>query len=632
MTNIKLNSNKKKILHGSGIYSGLGKLRSRFFGDSKIKSTKPNSTIKLTKPNSTIKSTEYNRTIKLTKPNSTIKSTENNSTIKLTKPNGTIKSTENNSTIKSTENNSTIKLTKPNSTIKSTTNKENNYTNSETNNENNSSNTVNSGKQIITKTNFNEKKAKQEIKNKLLSKGYKNKEINNLLNKKYTNISIAEAKISGITLLQLKQAGFTLSELKDIYTISELKNAGFSALELKKNGFSIEKLKKVGFTATQLKNVGFTASNLSNADFTLKQIINSGYNQKDVKNFNSSELKKYFDSYQEELLLININENYKSFNSDSLFEISENIERKKPSIIIVCAINSVSKSTTHFITTLKKNLELNYKETYHVQTGNMRFRIFIKNEITSEKKLNNLSNLSRYIVNSNNKSKLAFFRKMITKTKKSYVSAYSLNITMNRKKHEFIFINISNEIDLNKLITSFDLMDKWINGNTSIFIYGNHILNVNDIIEKSKKMINNIENIINNLTKNIINVNKIHGISEIALIRRKKDIEESIEDYKKKIKLLEKKIELCENIMSLNQNNIVDSPSYFILSNNIEKSIKKPNKDNKLYENNPSLYENNLKLFANHLKLDINHLKLKSDKYNTTLISLSSCLPKKNNP
>ena len=127
-----------------------------------------------------------------------------------------------------------------------------------------------------------------------------------LVELKQAGFSAVELKQAGFSAVDLKQAGFSAGDLnKAGFSAEDLINAGFSAEHLINAGFSngaIEaekkhreeklsavKLKQAGFSAEDLKQVGFSAFDLKVADFSLVDLINAGFSAGDLINAGFSE-------------------------------------------------------------------------------------------------------------------------------------------------------------------------------------------------------------------------------------------------------------------------------------------------------------------------------------------------------
>ena len=148
----------------------------------------------------------------------------------------------------------------------------------------------------------------------------------------------------GFTLDNFKGARFVPEKIKEVFTLKQLKDAGFSvkylandkvgfslqelsakinisvpqtsdnriftAPDLVKAGFSLRQLKETGFTAEELRPVftlkllneaGFNAQDLKDAGFSLKELKDAGFNAQDLKDagFSLKELKDAGFSLQE---------------------------------------------------------------------------------------------------------------------------------------------------------------------------------------------------------------------------------------------------------------------------------------------------------------------------------------------
>jgi intracellular multiplication protein IcmE len=66
------------------------------------------------------------------------------------------------------------------------------------------------------------------------------------------------------SLSELKEAGFSASELREVHRVTTADILHFTASELKEAGFSVSELKEAGFTAAELGDL--TDADLTGAD------------------------------------------------------------------------------------------------------------------------------------------------------------------------------------------------------------------------------------------------------------------------------------------------------------------------------------------------------------------------------
>ena len=62
-----------------------------------------------------------------------------------------------------------------------------------------------------------------------------------------------------------------------VYTLSELKEAGFTALELKNQQYTLQELVDVGFIVVELRIAQYTAVELKATGFTIQELIDGGF-------------------------------------------------------------------------------------------------------------------------------------------------------------------------------------------------------------------------------------------------------------------------------------------------------------------------------------------------------------------
>ena len=128
------------------------------------------------------------------------------------------------------------------------------------------------------------------------SYGYSLSELKNL------NVySVQQFYDAGFTIDELKNTGYTAFELRHIYTISELKTAGYLFNDLSNNGYSINDYLDVNFTLRDLRSIGYTIQQINNVNnnYTLLDYTFNSYTLTDVSN-------AYFtDTFNDMYLLLN---------------------------------------------------------------------------------------------------------------------------------------------------------------------------------------------------------------------------------------------------------------------------------------------------------------------------------------
>ena len=83
----------------------------------------------------------------------------------------------------------------------------------------------------------------------------------------------------GFSIVELKDAGVDAAALKPWVTLSDLKNAGYSATELK----------QAKFNALELRRVGFTLQEMFTAEFSSLQLFAAGYySPLDIRTYNAA--------------------------------------------------------------------------------------------------------------------------------------------------------------------------------------------------------------------------------------------------------------------------------------------------------------------------------------------------------
>ena len=126
----------------------------------------------------------------------------------------------------------------------------------------------------------------------------------------------------GVTALQLKEAGFSASNLRLEFTLSELKEAGYSALELKESGCNALELKQEGYSALELKKAGFFAYQLQEIGYSDLELEEAGYSMSEINIFHKKQDKDINGLKQaEEIKNIILNE-YKDQNIKDQIDIN----------------------------------------------------------------------------------------------------------------------------------------------------------------------------------------------------------------------------------------------------------------------------------------------------------------------
>ena len=103
-----------------------------------------------------------------------------------------------------------------------------------------------------------------------------------------------QLKAAGYSANEMKEARFSAEDLKAAgYEATDLKSAGFTALLLKKAGFEVQALRQANFTAGQLKQAEFGAKALKDTGYSLSELRVAGYTATEIKTagFDATEMK-----------------------------------------------------------------------------------------------------------------------------------------------------------------------------------------------------------------------------------------------------------------------------------------------------------------------------------------------------
>ena len=376
-------------------------------------------------------------------------------------------------------------------------------------------------------------------------------------------------------------AGFDINDLKKIdYTLKELNYANYKLKELKEAGFTLKELKEADFSALELKKAGFNINELKKV-FSSTELINNNFSENELKSIGCKFNNK---TKNNNLFVINLNEDNDTFDNESCKKIILKIRLDQPLILVISTqCSSLNIEANHFQTVLKKFLTIDYNEICHEQSNNMRFRIYKKKNINSNK-----LNVDNLILNNSS----------LNSNIKKNTLAFKLSIEINTNKtQKFIFINNNNNISLKTLIHKFNLINNWKN-NVSIFIYSQNNLNINNIITQ-------LSNKLNKLNKKKINHNNNSSNSlqntKIKLLNINIRTYETMKNFYKNIK---------------QTNNLQDKfTSYFILAQNI-----KTNTINTINKNNiktNTINKNNIKTNTINTINTINKNNIKTNTINT---------------
>ena len=102
------------------------------------------------------------------------------------------------------------------------------------------------------------------------------------------NYTAAQLKQKGVDATTLKKLGYTAKDLigdnpeEPIYTVAELKEAGFTATDVVQGGITNpQQLKSGGYTAQEVKDAGITDFAKLVSAYTLSELKGAGFNQND---------------------------------------------------------------------------------------------------------------------------------------------------------------------------------------------------------------------------------------------------------------------------------------------------------------------------------------------------------------
>jgi len=116
-------------------------------------------------------------------------------------------------------------------------------------------------------------------------RGFTNLEMFTIYDLRVAGYTASELQTLGVSDIAILGAGYSATDLKTAgYSISDLREALYSDSDILGAGYTALDLKNAGYTATQLLNAGYSISDLREALYSDSDILGAGYTALDLKN------------------------------------------------------------------------------------------------------------------------------------------------------------------------------------------------------------------------------------------------------------------------------------------------------------------------------------------------------------
>lgn len=110
---------------------------------------------------------------------------------------------------------------------------------------------------------------------------------------KEVGLSALELQENGFSAAQLREGTFPASVLRPLFSVDQLRYAGFVAKDMKDAGCTLKELADGRYNATDLRNAGYYCSEMKLVDFTIAQLRTAGYSGQEMRlaGFSASQMK-----------------------------------------------------------------------------------------------------------------------------------------------------------------------------------------------------------------------------------------------------------------------------------------------------------------------------------------------------